>query len=68
MFKIQLKYTCSKDSEMFDLVRVESSSLYVVLDFVGWEFPITLSCLSLLKAPAINISIFLLLIFYVQVK
>lgn len=35
MFKIQLKYTCSKDSEMYDLVRVESSSLYVVLDFVG---------------------------------
>lgn len=65
MFKIQLKYPCSKDSEMYDLVRVESSSLYIVLDVVDLEFPMMFSCLSLLKAPAISILIFLPLIFYI---
>lgn len=49
MFKIKLKYACSKDYEMYDLVRVEHSSLYIVLDFVGSEFPMILSCLVFYK-------------------
>lgn len=64
MFKIKLKYACSKDYEMYDLVRVEHSSLYIVLDFVGSEFPMIFSCLSLLQAPAISITLFSLLIFH----
>jgi len=39
---------------MYDLLRVECSSLYIALDFAGAEFPVAFGCLNNLKTPAIT--------------
>lgn len=44
---------------MYDLLRVECSSLYIAPDIVGSEFPMAFGCLNLLKSPAINLNFFL---------
>lgn len=58
MLKIELKHACNMNAEMYDLVRVECSSLYIALDFVGSEFPMAFGYLHLLKPSAINSSYF----------
>lgn len=57
MLKVELKYACRKDAEMYDPVSTEYSTLRKALCFVGWEFLMAFGCLNLLKNLAINTSI-----------